>query len=189
MTTRNYSVGTGRGVIIAAALLGGCAAMERATLREEARQLAWTGPGAGPCLFGGVTERAVEHCARINFGTRGLLVAVNERVRARLDGRECTEHVAALRVALARHKDLRTEPIYTCPAALGELDECHVSLLVTSRDGERFVLDDGAVVDGWVGVGGVASLAAFEAVVDNALWVGRPPTSGEVAAAMRRAAR
>ena len=166
-------------VIAFSVLAGGCA--------TEASQLAWSGPGAGPCLFGGVTERAVDHCAQINFGVEGLLIAINDRTRARFSDGESTKHVAALQRELAPHRDLRTEPIYTCGAASGGPGECHASLLVTKRDGERFVLDNGAVVNDTVGAGGVASFAAFEEAVGGVILAGRPPKSGEDGAAMRRA--
>lgn len=154
---------------------------------DEARQLAWTGPGSGPCLFGGVTERADEHCAQINFGIEGVLAVINDRALAR-SGRGGVSHVTALRRELAHRADLRAEPLYSCAAAFGESGECHVSLLVRTHDGRRFVLDDGAVVGDTVGAGGVASFAAFEEAVEGVMWVGRAPTSEEIAA-KRRSAR
>lgn len=166
-------------------VLGGCAALERSTLRTEARQLAWTGPGAGPCLFGGVTARADEHCARINFGVEGVLYAVNGQVRAQLGSdRNCERHVAAAQRALAHHADLRTEPVYSCPAGARARGECHVSLLVTTIQGERYVLDNGAVVRDTVGAHGVAAFTAFAGALDGIVWVGEPPSAQEVADAI-----
>jgi hypothetical protein len=58
------------------AALQGCAS----TAELEARQLAWRGPSSGPCLFGGVTSRSVQHCARVDFGDEALMQAVNTQV-------------------------------------------------------------------------------------------------------------
>lgn len=163
--------------------LSGCAAMERATLREEARQLAWTGPGAGPCVFGGVTPRAEDHCALVTQGAEGMLYAVNDKVRARLGaGAVCVDHVDHAQAELARHRTLRTARIFSCPLASRAKGECHVSLLVTTAGGERFVLDNGAVVTDAIGAGGVARFEDFERQVEGVYWVGFPPSARDLAA-------
>lgn len=169
--------------LAAAALLGGCAAMERTEQRNEARQLAWTGPGMGPCAFGGVTERADEHCAMVSWGPEGVLHAVNSKVRARLPATaNCVDHVEKVRQELARHTSMKAERIYSCPQATRSKNECHVSVLVTTADQTRFVLDNGSVVVDQIGADGVTTLAAFERQVEGAYWVGFPPSASDFAA-------
>lgn len=164
-------------------LSSGCISMQEISQREEARQLAWTGPGAGPCLFGGATPRAAEHCAQVNFGVEGVLQAVNERVRSGLGSdADCKQHVAEVRRALARRTDLRTEPVYSCPIGGRARGECHVSLAVTTADGKRYVVDNGSAVGDTVGAGGVAEFAAYANGVEHVYWVGTPPTVQDVAA-------
>jgi hypothetical protein len=163
-----------------AALLGGCAAMEQAmektTRRNEARQLAWTGPGIGPCAFGGVTPLADEHCAMLTWGPEGVLIAVNNKARARLGpGASAQAHVEQVSRILVRHEDLKSERLYSCAPDLAPGEDCHVSLLVTTADGERFVLDNGTVVGAAAAADGVATLAAFELMVDGDYAVGSPP--------------
>lgn len=166
--------------LIASMLLVGCSAMERATLQEEARQLAWNGPGDGPCLFGGVTERAQEHCAFVTSGAEGVLIAISNRIRRHSGAGTCLAYVEAFRRQMTRLKGYRTERVYTCPESSPD-GECHVSLAVTSPEGERYVVDNGAVVRDTIGVSGVASFAAFEEAVDGVMWVGKPPTGMQAA--------
>ena len=144
----------------AVALLPGCAAYDRALRGNEARQLAWFGPGLGPCAFGGVTEEADAHCARVTGGTESLLIAVNARVLARRQGADPAAHIQAATRILARHDTLRLEHLLTCRA--GDKAPCAVSLLVTDDEGGRFVLDSGLVVKPGLSADGVATFAAFE---------------------------
>lgn len=149
-----------------ATALTGCAAMEGATRRNEARQLAWIGPGMGPCAFGGVTPRAAEHCALLDSGPEGVLMVVNEKVRARLGpGADPLAHVDEARRLLRRYDDLRTEPLYTCGPGAVSREACGVSLLVTAEDGERYVLDSGAVIGEMVSPEGVVPMMVFETFV------------------------
>jgi len=167
-------------LLLLSSAVSGCAYMERQTALEEQRQLSWTGPGEGPCAFGGVTEAASAHCAMLAWGTEGVLEAVNEKVRGFGVPMLCTSHVAAVESALLRHKELRTTPIYTCPAIARAQGQCHVSLEVTDRDGERYVVDNGAVVSGLVGSGGVASFNEFARAVDGIYWIGSPPSVEDI---------
>lgn len=169
--------------ITAIALLNGCAAIERTTQREEARQLAWTGPGVGPCAFGGVTERADEHCMMISWGPEGVLHALNSKVRTGLPATaDCADHVERVRTELARHANMKSERIYSCPLQSRARNECHVSVLVTLADGDRWVLDNGTVVSETVGLEGVATFDIFERQVEGAFWVGFPPSANDLAA-------
>lgn len=144
----------------AAAVLPGCAAYDRAMRANEARQLAWFGPGAGPCAFGGATEEADAHCALVTGGTETLLQAVNARILARHQGADPAAHVEAASQILARNGSLRLERLQTCRG--GDKAPCAVALLVTDGEGERFVLDSGLVVRPTLGLAGVATFAAFE---------------------------
>lgn len=171
-------------VLAMGAVLSGCAAWERAAQREEARQLAWTGPGAGPCAWGGVTPRAEAHCAMVSFGGEGVLYAVNEKARARLgQAAACADHVELVERTLSRHlREFRTERIFSCPLESRARGECRVSLLVTTAEGDRYVLDNGAVVNGTVGVEGVARFADFARAVEDVYWLGFPPSAADLAA-------
>ena len=169
--------------VLAASLLPGCALYENSLRREEARQLSWTGPGAGPCAWGGVTERAQEHCAMIEWGPVGSLHAINEKTRARLGpNADCIEHVETVRAQLARHRGMTDELLFTCPIETRARNECHVSLLVTLADGERYVLDNGAVVTAALGLEGVATFENFARQVEGVYWLGFPPSARELAA-------
>jgi hypothetical protein len=162
-------------------MLGGCSAIERSTAQEEARQLAWTGPGAGPCAFGGVTPRAENHCALVMYGSLGMLEAVNDKVRRKLGPViACQDHVREAKRELARHRGIKTESLYSCPPATRASGECHVSLLVTTPEKEQFVLDNGVVVSDAMGVDGVASYALFTRAVDGVTWRGRQPTVPQI---------
>lgn len=162
--------------ILMAFLLGGCAAMEQANRRNEARQLAWTGPGAGPCAFGGVTPEADAHCGLVTSGPEGVLLAINGRVSRKLGpGADPGARIEAASRLLARHEDLRTERLYTCPRGAVDAAACRAVLLVTAADGERYVLDSGAVLGEQVAPDGVASFMAFELFVNGDYAVGAPP--------------
>ena len=134
----------------------------------EARQLAYNGTGPNPCTFGGATERAVAHCARMNFGTLGLLTAINERVLETLPaGADCEDHVAAVQQRLAG-TGLRGKPVYTCP--MTSLDGvCHVSLHVVDPAGKQFVVDNGAAVNALYPAH-VAEFEEFRQLVGQAYW-------------------
>jgi hypothetical protein len=170
---------------VAIVSLSGCAALDRHEQRVEQRQLAWTGPGAGPCAFGGVTEAADAHCALLNFGTEGILQAVNEKVGQRIGpDASCTMHAAAVQRELRRHRALSTTPVYTCPLASRADGACHVSVLVTDDDGEHYVVDNGAVVHGSIGAQGVAAYDDFRRAVDDVMWIGETPTVEQIAQAI-----
>lgn len=99
-------------------LLASCAGVGGAVQREEARQLAWTGAGPGPCLFDGVSERADRHCAVVNFGTEGVLMAVNDRAQGGVERVSCEEHVRAV------HRELETLGVSSIGSLFSALEEC-----------------------------------------------------------------
>jgi len=153
------------------AALQGCAS----TAELEARQLAWRGPSSGPCLFGGVTSRSVQHCARVDFGDEALMQAVNTQVLRDLGRRpRCTAHAAAAQQALRNHPEVRTQLVYSCPS--GD-ERCHVSLLARGADGRSYVLDNGSVLAREPGH--VGSFEAYAQAVGQRYWLGRPPTLAE----------
>lgn len=168
---------------IALAFLTGVLCSCASPADKEAQQLAWTGPGLGPCVFGGVTEQAEEHCALLRAGPVGQLRSVNTSVREQLDAHaSCQEHVEAVREALAGQAKLKTERLYTCPRAVRGRDECHVSVLVTLDSGARYVLDNGAVITDVVGQAAVTDFDAFSREVDGVYWLGFPPSAEDFAA-------
>jgi len=133
-------------------------------------------PSSGPCAFGGVTPRAAAHCAMVESGPEGVLTAVNEKVRSRLGpGADSRTHVAQASRLLRRHGDLRTERLYTCRPGAVRRDDCQESLLVTAADGERYVLDGGAVIGEAIAPEGVVPMIVFETFVQGAYAVGEPP--------------
>lgn len=160
------------------ALLGGCAAMEKSDRRIEARQLAWTGPGIGPCAFGGVTPLADAHCSMLNWGPEGVLTAINQKAIRRVgQGAGALAHVEEVSRILLRHEDMSAERLYTCRRDATSEADCHVSLLVTAVDGERFVVDSGRVVGQTMASHGVATFMVFELFVNGVYAVGTPPVA------------
>ena len=121
-------------------------------------------------------------CAALGSEVEDHLVDVNYAVRDTL-GREapCTQHAAAVERALAKRADLAVAPIYTCPAAVRGLGQCHISTAVTASDGTRYVVDNGAVVNDNVGWGGVATLEDFSQAVNGVYWIGTIPSVEDIA--------
>lgn len=174
-------------VIAASALLQACTVLGGLGLADsadtEAAQLAWNGPGMGPCAFGGVTPRAEDHCAQVRGGETAMLESVNARIRSGLSAdASCQEHVEAARAALEADPALVTARLYSCPAASRRHGECHVSLLVTTADSRRLVLDNGAVIDAALGRDGVAPFEVFTRAAGGSYWLDFPPTAQDLAA-------
>lgn len=161
-------------VIAALALLmQGCASLAP----TEAEQLSWNGPGAGPCLFGGVSNRAVEHCARVTLGEEAMLITINSQALAMLpEDAKCTDHVQAARELLKDYPDVQTRLIYSCPPGQADRSVCHVSVLATAADGRQYILDNGAAVP--AAASHVASLDEFRHEVGQ-YWVDQPPNMAQ----------
>ena len=79
--------------------------------------------------------------------------------------------------------------MYSCPLAYRGRGECHVSLLVTTPHGERYVLDNGAVVNPMIGAQGVTDFESYGKAVQGVYWIGLPPTADDVVAAFGSGAR
>jgi len=156
-----------------ALLMQGCATF----MPTEGEQLSWNGPGAGPCLFGGVSERTVEHCARVTLGAEAMLTSINSKALALLpEDAKCTEHVQKARELLKEHSDVQTQLVYSCPQGQADRSVCHVSVLATTADGRQYVLDNGAAVP--AAASHVASLDEFRNEVGQ-YWVDQPPTMAQ----------
>jgi len=156
-----------------ALLMQGCASLAP----TEAEQLSWNGPGTGPCLFGGVSNRAVEHCARVTLGEEALMASVNSQALAMLPANaKCTDHVQAARVLLQEYSDVQTRLVYSCPPGQADRSVCHVSVLATTADGRQYVLDNGAAVP--AAASHVASLDEYQREVGQ-YWVDQPPTMAQ----------
>lgn len=129
----------------------------------ELQQLAYQGEGPNPCAWGGVSAQAEAHCSQLRWGTRGYLMALNERATQGLPGYDgatpCQEHVARLEIMLAERHELSVARIFSCPPSAD--GSCHLSLLVTDAQGDQFVLDNGAVIRNGHGAQGVGTLAEF----------------------------
>ena len=151
------------------------------THNSDARFDAGWRPSKAYCAFGGETERLAAYCARVNFGPEGalsVLRAENTEILEAQDSRlRCTDHVERAKAAVGTYGDYQVARVYSCdddaPIEAGRR-VCHVSLLVTdSSSGERFVMDNGFVLDPSV-TGGVATYADFRGRVDHA-WSGAAP--------------
>jgi hypothetical protein len=162
--------------------LGGCAS----TAQTEALQLAYSGDGPNPCLFGGVSERANQHCAAVKSGSSGLLMAINHRALLNLSedpaDHPCQIHVARLEKALQEHPQYSAQRIYSCPDNAAGM--CHVSLLVSDPSGELYVMDNGAVLDPALYSSSVASLDEYAGQLNNIYWLNYlPDNAREIAMA------
>lgn len=159
-------------LILLSLSLQGCASLAE----MEARQLAYDGSGRNPCLWGGVTEKADAHCAEVRWGLQGYLIALNGRASQHLptavDAAPCVEHVQRLEQTLAARTDLHSERIYSCPNYAVD-GTCHVSLVVTDARGERYVLDNGAVLKDSSSQEGVGSFETFVALTGGEYWMGK----------------
>ncbi|HVT34298.1 MAG TPA: hypothetical protein VHE37_01840 [Nevskiaceae bacterium] len=165
------------GVAVAVMMLQGCAS----TAELEQRQLAYTGTGSNPCLFGGVTEAANLHCQQVRWGSEGVLMAINAQATRGLSRDDadhpCQEHVKRVETALADHPGYRSQRVYSCPA--GGSDNCHVSLLVSAPDHKMYVVDNGAVLKDDRYRGNVAALQEYAAELDQVYWVGSMPANAK----------
>ena len=166
-------------------LLQGCAT----TAQMEQRQLAYNGAGDNPCLFGGVTPEAEQHCRQVRWGGEGLLIALNSEAVQGLpqadSAHPCQIHVARMEAALAHNPKYRTQRIYSCPE--GGSENCHVSLLVAAPDNQMYVVDNGAVLKDARYRGRVAHLDEFANELDDIYWIGQMPDHAhEIASAARR---
>lgn len=163
------------GVLLAMALLSGCASLT-ATERE---QLAFRGEGANPCLFGGVTAEADLHCQEVGQGLYGALLNINAQVIQNLDGaaaaNSCQLHVARIREALWPRSDLEVRSVFSCP--FGQ-DDCHVSALVMAQGGQVYVLDNGTLLRPGLYPGSVGSFGEYHAAVSGEYWF-HPPVVPE----------
>ncbi|MBI2383307.1 MAG: hypothetical protein HYV18_04470 [Gammaproteobacteria bacterium] len=163
-------------------LMSACAGLEP----TEEEQLAYRGgaaPSGNPCLFGGVTPRAVQHCATVNFGVEGFLGALNRQVLDALPARaDCEEHAAEVVRQLASYRDYRAERVYSCPRYVQAGDSCHVSVLVAAPDGARYVLDNGAVLANELG----SHTGRFESFAQavGRYWIGIAPSQTEISTAL-----
>jgi hypothetical protein len=157
-----------------ALLLPACAS----TSEIEAKQLAWKGPSAGPCLFGGVTSRSVQHCVQVSFGNEALLQSINAEVLQESGTRSrCTQHVAAVERRLKAYPGFKLQKIYSCPSGPDPTRPCHVSLMVSDIRNHRYVVDNGSVLRR--DPGHVGTFRDFARAVDQRYWVGRPPSVAE----------
>lgn len=155
-------------------LLQGCA-----TSGLEARQLSWNGSGPNPCLLGGVTDAAQQHCSAMRWKDDGLLMALNREATAslpkNLEAKPCQIHVARLEQALQAHPDLTHDRLYSCPGKNNPQGGCHVSLLVRDAEGRSYVLDNGAVLADRHYRASVATLNEFADELGSVYWIGYIP--------------
>lgn len=167
-------------LIMCAAVIQGCVS----TAEMEARQLAYSGAGPNPCLWGGVTERASQHCAEVSWGTEALLIAANREAMRDLpqsdDDKPCQIHVQRLEKALMSVDGLTARRLYSCPDNRNSGAVCHVSLMVTEKAGRKFILDNGAVLPRTIFPDGVSSMEQY---VSHALVVDEINITGEDVAA------
>lgn len=131
----------------------------------------------GACAADGPTPQPLREINR--YGTEGALMELNAEAQLSLPaGADCQDHVAAVRRMLAgRHPDLKAEPLYSCPNGGFSIGLCHVSVLVTDAQGERLVVDNGAVLRRYPVQ--VARLEEFSREVEHTYWIGQPPVSIE----------
>jgi len=172
----NYLPSTLR-VLAVAALLLSSACASRAQL--DARFDAGWRPKLGSCTFGGDTPKIAAWCAKQSSlassgGYEAYLRGLNLSARRSLrPGAWCGEHVAAVIRLVGADPELKAEPLYNCPKGYAPGVECHVSVLVSDTAGNRYVIDNGAVVrDGATGHAGVTTLANFSGLVGGRYWTG-----------------
>lgn len=160
------------GILALFGFLQGCAS----TLEMEARQLAWDGSGKNPCLLGGVTEVAQQHCMSVRWQDNGMLMAMNRTAMENLPKlHPCQAHVARLEKALESHPEYTHERLYSCPTKNNPNGDCHVSLLVHDQEGRSMVLDNGAVLNQQTYTASIASLNAYADELGTVYWIGYMP--------------
>ena len=175
------------GVAVSVAMLQGCAS----TAELEQRQLAYSGQGSNPCLFGGVTEAANTHCQQVRWGSEGALMAINAQATRGLSRDDadhpCQEHVARVEAALKSQPGYKSQRVYSCPLGAGE--SCHVSLLVSAPDHKMYVVDNGAVLKDERYRASVAALDDYANELENVYWVGSMPDNARQIANARYSGR
>lgn len=175
-------------LLVSPILATGCMTQGDARKLDDKFAAGWR-PAKGYCAFGGETPTLNAYCAKVNFGSDGLIAVLrgeNEKILQRGGGEPlpCTTHVAMARAAVKAYgDDFTAVEVYSCdrdpPVANGR-KVCHVSLLVTDKTtGTRLVMDNGHVVGANVAQG-VATYAEFRQDVYHA-WIGVAPTWADFA--------
>lgn len=179
MVSRNKRLAA-MAALAAAVLTTGCMTDGGARELDAKFEAGWR-PSKADCVFGGATPTLDAYCARVNFGSEGVLAILrneNQRILAEAPGLRCTDHVAQARQALATYADgFELTELYSCdrdaPIENGR-KVCHVSLLVRDpATGARFVVDNGSVLNAAT-TGGVGKYSEFRGEVDYA-WIGSTP--------------
>lgn len=112
--------------------------------REEARQLSWQGPGAGPCAAGGVTPRAAEHCGWINYGDEGLMGAINAQAAELASGGDSRIHALSVEARVAGRWPVTFAQLERSVIPLWDLGYPAPPVVALVHASEVWALDDGS---------------------------------------------